>query len=57
MLTLKAHKDNVLLCYMRTGKKEVPVFWHPIVDKSLRNTVDDLGCFFWEGRLQRPIRD
>ena len=46
MLTLKPHKDNVLLCYMRTGKKEVPIFWHPIVDKSLRNTVDDLGCFF-----------
>ena len=24
----------------------MPVFWHPQVDKSLRNTVSDLDCFF-----------
>ena len=46
MLTLKPHKDNKLLCYMRTGKKLQEVFWHPVMDKSLRNTVDDLQCFF-----------
>ena len=31
---------------MRTGKEEKPIYWHPKVDKSLRNTVEDLGCFF-----------
>ena len=34
---------------MRTGKQEVPIYWHPKVDKSLRNTVDDIGSFFTEG--------
>ena len=46
MLTLKPHADNKLLCYMKTGKQEIPVYWHPKVEKSLRNTVEDLGCFF-----------
>ena len=46
MLTLQAHKDNQVLCYMRSGKRVQPVWWHPKVDKSLRNTVEDLGCFF-----------
>lgn len=46
MLTLKPHKDNQLLCYMRTGKKTQQVWWHPTIDKSLRNSVDDLTCWF-----------
>ena len=48
MLTLKEHADNKLLCYMRTGNKETPVYWYPKIDKSLRNTVEDIGCFFNE---------
>ena len=46
MLTLKPHKENEILCHMRTGNKTSPVYFHPRIDKSLRNTVDDLGCFF-----------
>ena len=48
MLTLQNHPDNQLICYMRTGKQETPVYWHPKVDKSLRNSVENIGCFFTE---------
>ena len=46
MITLKGHPDNVHLCDMRMGKKKVPVWWHPVKNPELKNTVEDLGSFF-----------
>ena len=48
MLTLRAHRDNVELCKMRDGKKLVPVFWHPVRDKTLRLAVSDINGFATE---------
>ena len=52
MLTLTPHKDNIVIAHMRTGKKTVPIMWHPVVKEELRNSVDDLGSFFTQ-----PFRD
>ena len=46
MLTLTEHKDNIVIAHMRTGKKTVPVYWHPVVNAELRNSVEDVGSFF-----------
>ena len=46
MLTLTPHKENVVIAHMRSGKKIVPIMWHPVVKEELRNSVDDLGTFF-----------
>ena len=46
MLTLTPHKENVVIANMRSGKKNVPIMWHPVVKEELRNSVDDLGTFF-----------
>ena len=46
MLTLTNHKDNITIAHMRTGKKTVPIFWHPVVNDTLRNSVEDIGSFF-----------
>ena len=41
MLTLKKHPDNVELCLLKTGKKKVPIFWHPVRNPELRNAVSE----------------
>ena len=46
MITLKSHPENEHLCDMRMGKKKVPVFWHPVKNPELKNTVEDLASFF-----------
>ena len=46
MLTLIQDKKNVLVCYIRKGKKRTPVYYHPVIKDSLRNSVDNLDYFF-----------
>ena len=45
MLTLKKHPDNVELCLLKTGKKKVPIYWHPVRNPELRNAVSDVKGF------------
>ena len=52
MLTLQKHPANVRLCTLVQGKKKTPVFWHPRIDKSLMNEVENVGSFNTE-----PLRD
>jgi hypothetical protein len=45
MITLQKHKDNVELCKLKTGKKRVPVYWHPVRKPELRLAVSDVCSF------------
>ena len=45
MLTLKKHPENVELCFLKTGKKKTPVYWHPVRNPELRNAVSDVKGF------------
>jgi hypothetical protein len=45
MITLKKHKDNVEICKLKTGRKTVPVYWHPVRDPALRLAVTDVSSF------------
>lgn len=45
MLTLQKHPDNVEICKLVSGKKKIPVMWHPTEQESLRNAVTDLSSF------------
>ena len=49
MLTLTKHKDNREILTMRPPKgkkKPTPVYWHPVRNIELRNSIDDLEHFF-----------
>jgi hypothetical protein len=50
MLTLSADKRNQHILDMvpdkGKGKKKTPVYWHPVKNLELRNSVDDLNHFF-----------
>ena len=50
MLTLSQHKQNQHILDMvpdrGNGKKKTPVYWHPVKNLELRNSVDDLNHFF-----------
>ena len=49
MLTLSSHKDNREILSMKPNKgkkKGTPVYWHPVKNLELRNSVDDLNYFF-----------
>lgn len=48
MLTLSNHPDNIEILNIRPkkGKEITPVFWHPILNKQLRNSVESLEYFF-----------
>ena len=48
MITLHKHKDNVQLCFLKDGKKKIPVYWHPIRKKEMRLAVTDIKGFFNE---------
>ena len=48
MITLQKHKDNVQLCFLKEGKKKIPVYWHPVRNKQLRLAVTDITNFFNE---------
>ena len=41
MLTLHASDENVHICDMVEGKKRTPVFWHPKINKDIRNSVEN----------------
>lgn len=45
MLTLKKHPENVELCKLKSGKKLIPLYWHPVKNESLRLAVTDLKGF------------
>ena len=48
MLTLKQDPGNTIVCHIRSkgSKKRTPVYYHPVVKDSLRNSVDSLSYFF-----------
>ena len=49
MLTLTAHKDNQeILSIVPSGKskKKTPLYWHPIKNLELRNSMESLDYFF-----------
>ena len=54
MLTLKPHKLNKVVCHIRKGKskKLTPVYYHPVINESLRNSVDSLDYFFKDGMFR-----
>jgi hypothetical protein len=45
MITLQKHKDNIQLCKLKSGKKSIPVWWHPTRKPELRLAVSDVGSF------------
>jgi len=45
MLTLTKHPDNKEICVLIQGGKRTPVYWHPTINESLMNTVEDLSTF------------
>ena len=45
MLTLQSHPENKELAKLVQGTKKTPVYWHPVVNDSLRNEVTDLHAF------------
>ena len=45
MLTLEPDRENKELAKMKTGKRMVPVWWHPRINETLMNTVEDLHSF------------
>ena len=45
MLTLHSSAENVYICDLVEGKKKTPVYWHPKINSSLRNSVSDLSFF------------
>ena len=49
MLTLTKHPDNQEILVMvpdGKGKKRTPVYWHPVNNHELKNTMDGLSYFF-----------
>ena len=45
MITLQKAKGNVEICKLKTGKKHTPVYWNPIRNPQLRNSVSDVSSF------------
>ena len=45
MLTLQKHAENKQICVLVQGGKRIPVYWHPTINESLMNTVEDLSSF------------
>ena len=45
MLTLKDDPENIEICKMVHGKRQVPVNWHPRRKKELRNAIENLQAF------------
>lgn len=45
MLTLQKSDQNVYICDLVEGKKKTPVYWHPKLNKDMRNSVDNLDFF------------
>ena len=45
MLTLQEAPENVFVADLVEGKKKQKVYWHPKLNKELRNSVRDLGFF------------
>ena len=45
MLTLHDAPENVFVADLVEGKKKQKVYWHPKLNKELRNSVSDLGFF------------
>lgn len=54
MLTLSEHPENIELLNIRPekGKDTTPVYWHPILNKELRNSVETLDYFFKSERFR-----
>ena len=48
MLTLSEDPQNTIVCHIRRkgSKKLQPVYYHPVIKDSLRNSVDSLAYFF-----------
>ena len=45
MLTLKPHKDNVEICKMVKGRARHPIFFHPVENETLMNSVENISSF------------
>ena len=45
MLTLQNNPQNIEIAKLIQGHKKLPVFWHPIIEDSLRNEVTELQGF------------
>jgi len=46
MLTLSHHADNQEILGMYKGRKRTPIYWHPVNNTELQNSMDGLDYFF-----------
>ena len=48
MLTLSTHPENVEIVSLQNekGRNHTPVYWHPVRNEQLRNSMDSLEFFF-----------
>ena len=45
MLTLHKNSETQQVAELVTGRKRVPVYWHPTIEETLMNSVEDLNAF------------